>query len=178
VEDVQMNGAEEVFMERTRVPGDLIQGSGLVNDANREEGLVNGSGSARASDEASAPPVPVENAQPGPNGPMLNVFPSSLEADNRRKGLRRFREREAVRVGNDQAAQEFLARRGLTGLINDNIILVHGAAQRVRAEQPVPMDEDEIAHLNNPLVAARDLSPETHGQRRRREPTEENYLNP
>jgi hypothetical protein len=40
-------------MERARVPGDLIQGSGLVNDANREEGLVNGSGSARASDEAS-----------------------------------------------------------------------------------------------------------------------------
>jgi hypothetical protein len=57
-----MNGAEEVLMERARVPGDLIQGSGLVNDANREEGLVNGSGSARASDEASAPPAPAENA--------------------------------------------------------------------------------------------------------------------
>jgi hypothetical protein len=84
VGDVQMNGAEEVLMERARVPGDLIQGSGLVNDANREEGLVNGSGSACASDEASAPPAPVKNAQPGPNGPMLNVFPSSLEAENRR----------------------------------------------------------------------------------------------
>jgi hypothetical protein len=77
VGDVQMNGAEEVLMERPRVPGDLIQGSGLVNNANREEGLVNGSRSARASDKASAPPAPVENAQPGPNGPMLNVFPSS-----------------------------------------------------------------------------------------------------
>jgi hypothetical protein len=48
VGDVQMNGAEEVLMERARIPGDLIQGSGLVNEANREEGLVNGSGSARA----------------------------------------------------------------------------------------------------------------------------------
>jgi hypothetical protein len=55
-------GAEEVLMERARIPDDLIQGSGLVDDANREEGLVNGSGSARASDEASAPPAPVKNA--------------------------------------------------------------------------------------------------------------------
>jgi hypothetical protein len=45
----------------------------MINDANREEGFVNGSGSARALDEASAPPAPVENAQPEPNGPMLNV---------------------------------------------------------------------------------------------------------
>jgi hypothetical protein len=128
--EVHMNGAEEVLMERARVPGDVIQGSGLVNDANREEGLVNGSGSARASDEASAPPAPVENAQPEPNGPMLNVFPSSLEAEDRREGLRRFREREAVRLENEQAAQEFLVRPGLTGLINDNIPPVHGAAQK------------------------------------------------
>jgi hypothetical protein len=91
VREVQMNGAEDVLMERARVPGDLIQGSWLVKDANREEGLVNGSGSARASDEASAPPAPVENAQLEPNGPiMLNVFPSSLEAEDRREGLRRF----------------------------------------------------------------------------------------
>jgi hypothetical protein len=83
-----------------------------------------------------------------------------------------------VRVSNEQAAQEFLARPGLTGLVNDNIPLVHGAAQRVRAEQHVPMDEDEIAHLNNPHVAARDFLPETRGQRRRRKPTEEDYLNP
>jgi hypothetical protein len=177
-EDVQMNGAEEVLMERARVPGDLIQGSGLVNDANCEEGLVNGSGSARASDEASAPPAPVENAQPEPTGPMLNVFPSSLEAEDRREGLRRCRECEAVRGRNEQAAQNFLARPGLTGLVNDKIPLVHGAAQGVRAEQPVPIDEDEIAHLNNHPVAARDLSPETRGRRRRREPTEEDYLNP
>jgi hypothetical protein len=70
VGEVQMNGAEDVLMERARVRGDLIQGSGLVNDANGGEGLVNGTGSARASDEASAPPAPVENAQPEPNGPM------------------------------------------------------------------------------------------------------------
>jgi hypothetical protein len=170
VGEVQMNGAEEVLMERACVPGDLVQGSGLVNGANHEEGLVNGSGSARASDEASAPPAPVEIAQPESNGPMLNVFPSSLEADERREGLRRFREREAVRLRNEQAAQEFLARPGLTGLVNDNIPPVHGAAQRIHVEQPVPVDEDEIAHLNNP--------PEARGRRRRREPTEEDYLNP
>jgi hypothetical protein len=82
-----------------------------------------------------------------------------LEAEDRREGLRRFREREAVRLMNEQAAQEFLARPGLTGLVNDNIPPVHGAAQRARAEQPVPMDEDEIAHLNNPHVAPRELSP-------------------
>jgi hypothetical protein len=34
VGEVQMNGAEDVLMERARVRGDLIQGSGLVNDAN------------------------------------------------------------------------------------------------------------------------------------------------
>jgi hypothetical protein len=81
-------------------------------------------------------------------------------------------------VRNEQAAQEFLARPGLTGLVNDNISPVHGAAQRVRAEQPIPMDEDEIAHLNNPPVAAREHSPEIRGRRRRRKPTEEDYLNP
>jgi hypothetical protein len=67
---------------------------------------VNGSGSARASDEASVPPAPVENAQQELNGPMLNVFASSLEAEDRREGLKRFREREAVRLRNEQAAQE------------------------------------------------------------------------
>jgi hypothetical protein len=50
-------------MERARMPGDLIQGSGLVNGSGHEEALVNGSGSARASNEASAPPAPMENAQ-------------------------------------------------------------------------------------------------------------------
>jgi hypothetical protein len=104
---------------------------------------------------------------------MLNVFPSSLKAEDRREGLRRFREREAVKLMNEQSAQEFVARPGLTGLVNDNIPPVHGVAQRVRAKQPVPMDEDEIAHFNNPSVAPRELSPETRGQRRRREPTEE-----
>jgi hypothetical protein len=33
VGEVQMNGVEEVLMERARVFGDLIQGSGLVNEA-------------------------------------------------------------------------------------------------------------------------------------------------
>jgi hypothetical protein len=42
-----------------------------------EKDPVNGSGSARASHEASAPPAPLENAQPELNGPTLNVFPSS-----------------------------------------------------------------------------------------------------
>jgi hypothetical protein len=139
---------------------------------------VNGSGSARASDEASAPPAPVENAHPEPNGPMLNVFPFSLEAKDRREGRRRFRERGAVRLRNEQAAQELLARPDLTGLVNDNIPPVHGVAQRVWAEQPIPMDEDEIAHLNNPHVAPRELLPQARGRRRRREPTEEDYLNP
>src|SRR6476646_5586590 len=40
------------------------------------------------------------------------------------------------------------------------------------------MDEDEIAHLNNPPVAPRARSPAARGQRRGREPTEEDYLNP
>jgi hypothetical protein len=77
---------------------------------------------ARALQMRPAPPAPVENAQPEPNGPMLNVFSSSLEAEDRR-----FREREAVRLRNELAPQE--------------------------------------------------LSPETRGRRRRREPTEEDYLN-
>jgi hypothetical protein len=44
--------------------GNVIQESGLVNGSGHEEALVNGNGSARASDEASAPPTPVKNAQP------------------------------------------------------------------------------------------------------------------
>jgi hypothetical protein len=56
--DAQLTGAEDLLNgEPTRVPGDLIQGSGLVNGSGNAVGLVNG-GSARGSDEASAPPAP------------------------------------------------------------------------------------------------------------------------
>jgi hypothetical protein len=48
--------------------------------------------------------------------------------------------------------------------------------QRVHVEKPVPMDEDEVAHSNNPPIAPRALSLQTRGQRRRREPTEVDYL--
>jgi hypothetical protein len=48
-----------------------------------------------------------------------------------------------VRNSNEQAAQEFLARPGLTGLVNDNLPPGNVATQRVYTEQPVPMDEDE-----------------------------------
>lgn len=120
----------------------------------------------------------VENAQPELNEPRLNAFPSSLKADKRREGLRRFREREALRMSNGQAAKEFLARPGLNGLVNDNLFPENGAAQRVQAEQPGLMGEDENGHLNNPPVAPWALSPEPRGQRRRREPTEKDYLKP
>jgi hypothetical protein len=160
--EAQVAGTEEVLMERARVSGDLIQGCGLVNG--HEEGLVTGSGSARASNEASAPPAPVENAQPELDGPTLNVFPSSLREDEMREGMRRFCEREALRMRNEQAAQELLRAAGSTGLVNDNLPLVNGIAQRAHAEQPVPMDEDGIAHLNNPPVARRALSREIRGQ--------------
>jgi hypothetical protein len=40
------------------------------------------------------------------------------------------------------------------------------------------MDEDEVNHLNNPLVVERPPSPEVRNNRRRREPTEADYLNP
>jgi hypothetical protein len=40
------------------------------------------------------------------------------------------------------------------------------------------MDEDEVNHLNNPPVVERAPSPELRNNRRRREPTEADYLNP
>jgi hypothetical protein len=45
-------------MERARVPGDLIQGSGLVNGSGNDGGLVNGSGSARACMKPARPQLP------------------------------------------------------------------------------------------------------------------------
>jgi hypothetical protein len=59
--EAQTAGVEEALMERARVLGEFIQGSGLVNGSGYDRGLVNGSGSARTSDEASAPPAPLEN---------------------------------------------------------------------------------------------------------------------
>jgi hypothetical protein len=59
--DAQLTGAEDLLNgEPARVPGDLIQGSGLMNGSGNAVGLVNG-GSARGSDEASAPPAPGDN---------------------------------------------------------------------------------------------------------------------
>jgi hypothetical protein len=57
--DAQLTRAEDLLNdEHAHVPGDLIQGSGLVNGSGSAVGLTNGGGSARGSDEASAPPVP------------------------------------------------------------------------------------------------------------------------
>jgi hypothetical protein len=108
--DAQLTGAEDLLnVEHARVPGDLIQGSGLVNGSGNAVGLVKGGGSARGSDEASAPPAPVENPQHELNGHVLN-------ADTRQdwEGLRRLRERDAqARSCNLQelacsSAQDFL----------------------------------------------------------------------
>jgi hypothetical protein len=41
-----------------------------------------------------------------------------------------------------------------------------------------PMDEDEVNNLNNPPVVERAPSLEVRNNRRRREPTEADYLNP
>jgi hypothetical protein len=46
------------------------------------------------------------------------------------------------------------------------------------AEGVAPMDKDEVNHLNNPPVVERALSPKVRNNRRRREPTEADYLNP
>jgi hypothetical protein len=53
-------------------------------------GLVNGGGSARGSDEASAPPAPAENPRHELNGHVLNA-----DTWQDREGLRRLRERDA-----------------------------------------------------------------------------------
>jgi hypothetical protein len=74
--DAQLTGAEDhLNVEPARVPGDLIRGSGLVKwKWKRAVGLVNG-GRARGSDDASAPPAPVDNPQHDLNVPMVNADP-------------------------------------------------------------------------------------------------------
>jgi hypothetical protein len=70
-------------------------------------------------------------------------------------------EREAVRIRNERAAQEFWARPGyLVYLTTISPLALGAAAQRVYAQQPISMDEDEIAHY-----AVRTIS--TVGQRKK-----------
>jgi hypothetical protein len=171
--DAQLTGAEDLLNgEPARVPGDLIQGSGLVNGSGNVVGLVNG-GSARGSDEASAPPAgPGYNAQHDLNVPMGNADPL-LD----REGLRRLRERDAERRSrNLQAAQDFLERPELRQGLEDPVS--QGGLNWGYAPDVAPMDEDEVNHLNNPHVVERAPSPKARNNRRRREPTEADYLNP
>jgi hypothetical protein len=61
--DAKLTGAEDLLnVGHARVPGDSIQGNGLVNGSGNAVGLVNGGGSGWGSDEASAPPAPVDNS--------------------------------------------------------------------------------------------------------------------
>jgi hypothetical protein len=155
-------------VEPARVPGGLIQGSGLVNGSENAVGLVNG-GSARGSDEASAPPAPVDNPQHDLNVPMVNADPLL-----NREGLRRLRERDAKRRSrNLQAAQDFLERPELRQGLKDPVS--QGGLNLGYAQDVAPMDEDEVNHLNNPPAVERAPSPEARNNRRRREPTEADY---
>jgi hypothetical protein len=52
-----------------------------------------------------------------------------------------------------------------------------GLNHHVYAEGHVPMDENEVNHLNNPHVVERAPSPEVQNGRRTREPTEVDHLN-
>jgi hypothetical protein len=89
--DARLTGAEDLLnVEPARAPGDLIQGSGLVNGSGNAVGLeVNGGEIARGSDEASAPPAPVDNLQEDIYGPTLNADPPPLPSVQDREGLRR-----------------------------------------------------------------------------------------
>jgi hypothetical protein len=150
----------------------------MVNGSSNAAGGINGGGSARASDEASAPFAPAENLQQYLNGPTLIDFPQSGPLLEDREGLRRVREREAERRSrNLQAAQEFLDQPDLREMMEDPIPVAR-LNRRVYAKDPVPMDEDEVNHLNNPPVEERALSPGIRVNMRRREPTEAVYLNP
>jgi hypothetical protein len=170
--DAQLTGAEDLLNGKpARVPGDLIQGSGLVNGSGNAVGLVDG-GSARGSDEASAPPAPGDNPQHELNVPMGNAD-SLLD----REGLRRLRERDAERGSrNLQGAQDFLERPELRQALEDPIS--QSGLNRGYAPDVASMDEDEVNHLNNPPVVERAPSLEARNRRgRRREPTEADYLN-
>jgi hypothetical protein len=171
--DAQLTGAEDLLNGEgpARVPGDLIQGSGLANGSGNAFGLVNGV-SARGSDEVSALPAPGDNPQHDLNVPMGNADPL-LD----REGLRRLRERDAERRSrNLQAAQNFLERPELRQGLEDPVS--QGGLNRGYAPDVALMDEDEFNHLNNPPVVERAPSPEARNNRRRREPTEADYLNP
>jgi hypothetical protein len=170
--DAQLTGAEDLLnVEPARVPGDLIQGSGLVNGSGNVVGLVNG-GSARGSDEASAPPAPGYDPQHDLNVPMENAD-SLLD----REGLRRLRERDAERRScNLQAAQDSLERPELRRGLEDSVS--QGGLNLAHAPDVAPMDKDEVNHLNNPPVVERAPFPEARINRRRREPTEADYLKP
>jgi hypothetical protein len=178
--DAQLTRAEDLLNdEPARVPGELIQGSGLVNGSGNAVGLTNGGGSARGLDEASAPPVPREN-RPSPqdlNGPAFNDGQPSLPSVQDREGLRQLRERDAERRSHNlQAVQQFLERPEVRQGLGDPTPqegLNFGYADGV-----APMDEDEVNHLNNPPVVKRPPSPEVRNNRRRRKPTEADYLNP
>jgi hypothetical protein len=140
-------------------------------------GLVNGGSSAHGSDEASAPPVPGENCLQDLNGPAFNDGQPSLPSVQDREGLRQLRERDAERRSrNLQADQRFFerpeVRQGLGDLTSPEG-LNPGYADGV-----APMDEDEVNHLNNPPVMERPPSSKVPNNRRRREPTEADYLNP
>jgi hypothetical protein len=170
--EAQLTGAEDLLNnELARVPGNLIQGSGLVNGSGNAVGLINGGGSARGSDEASAPPAPVDNPQNDLNAPTIN------DPLQDRESLRRLRKRDAERRScNLQAAQDFLERPELRQGLGDpapQVGLNPGYAEGV-----APMDEDEVNHLNNPPIVERAPSSEARDNRRRREPTEADYLNP
>jgi hypothetical protein len=171
--EAQLTGVEDLLNnEPARVPGDLIQGSGLVNGSGNAVELINGGGSARGSDEASAPPGPVDNSQHDSNAPTISADPLQD-----REGLRRLRERDAERRSrNLQAAQDFLERPELRQGLGDPVPQV--GLNPGYAEGVTPMDEDEVNHLNNPPVVERAPSPEARNNRRRREPTEADYLNP
>jgi hypothetical protein len=171
--EAQLTGVEDLLNnEPARVPGDVIQGSGLVNGSGNAIGLINGGRSARGSDEASASPAPVDNPQHDINAPNINADPLQ---DG--EGLRRLRERDAERRSrNLQAAQDLLERLELRQGLGDpapQVGLNPGYAEGV-----APMDEDEVNHFNNPPVVERAPSPEARNNRRRRKPTEADYLNP
>lgn len=96
---VELTGARDPMnLEQACVHGDFVQGNGLVNGSENASGLVNGGGSARGSGKASARLLaPVENPQHDCNGPTMNVFPQTLPLLQEREGLRRLRERDAVK---------------------------------------------------------------------------------
>jgi hypothetical protein len=177
--DAQLTGAEDLLNdEPARVPGDLIQGSGLVNGSGNVVGLVNGGGSACGSDEGSAPPVPGENRPQDLNGPAFNDGQPSLPLVQDREGLRRLRERDAERRSRNlqAAAQQFFERLEVRQGLGDPT--PPEGFNPGYADGVAPMDEDEVNHLNNPPVVERPPSPEVRNNRKRREPTEADYLNP